>query len=92
MVLTSENIIELSCNCIGDCNSLIFFLNKEEKEIYVSVKSTGYCAIHNISLKERIKQCFKILFKKKIYFDDIILNKDDIEKLLKELKKFTKEV
>ena len=88
MVLKGENIIELSCNCVGDCNSLIFYFDKEDNEIYVSIKSEGYCAIHNISFKERLKKCFKILFKKKIYLDDIILNKDDILKLKNELENF----
>lgn len=88
MVLKGDNIIELSCNCLGDCNSLIFYLDKESNEIYVSIKSEGYCAIHNMSLKERLKKCFKILFKKEIYIDDIILNKYDIIKLKDELENF----
>ena len=60
MVLKGDNIIEVSCNCVGDCNSLIFYFDKEYNEVYISIKSEGYCAIHNISLKERIKKCFKI--------------------------------
>ena len=62
MVLKGDNIIELSCNCLGDCNSLIFYLDKESNEIYVSIKSEGYCAIHNMSLKERLKKCFLSLY------------------------------
>lgn len=88
MVLKGENIIELSCNCLGDCNSLIFYFDKEDNEIYVSVKPEGYCAIHEMSLKQRLKKCFRILFKKRIFIDDIILNKDDILKLKDELEKF----
>lgn len=90
MIYTSENddfkIIEIECNCVSDCRRLIFFKDKETKCVCISTRALGGCAIHDFSLWNRIKECFKILFKKKLYFDDIILEEKEFAELSKVLK------
>ena len=84
------DLLELECDCIGDCKSIKFVKrnNPNDTNIYVNVSYEGDTLLSELSLWERIKSCCRILFKKHIYYDDMIIYQKTLHEFIEELKEF----
>jgi hypothetical protein len=79
--------------CDGcDCTGIEFILDPEDNLVFVSVQPEGYNALHELSLKGRLIQAFKIIFKYKCYYDNLVVEKDTFNAFVDELNKLKEDI
>ena len=90
MLNQKENYVEMRCDCAGHCCTLFIEKCKYEDEIDYNISMQDSYYRHNARLWNRLKNAFKILFAKPIYYNDVYLPEAKMKELVGEINELIK--